>query len=300
MAAAVALTPSSAAAQAFTPPEGVGAVTLAWQFVDNTGHRFSDGSVLARGQSVTTSALVEVDYGVTDRLSATIGIPYVFAKYTGANAPLSNLPVDLCRCWNSAFQDFSLSARYRFGPDAWALTPMMRYDRPSHDYQYVGEAVVGRDLQEAQVGVTAALKLTHVLPKANVQASYFYAMVEKPLDDVGINRSNSAVEFGYALHRLLYASANTSWQRTHGGLRNGSPAGVPFLPPGELNTPDRFAQRDRVIRSNYWHVGGVVSYSMGQVDLFVSVTKYISGTDTHDGQAYTVGATFYFTVPKRS
>jgi len=40
--------------------------------------------------------------------------------------------------------------------------------------------------------------------------------------------------------------------------------------------------------------------SIGQVDLFVSVTKYISGTDTHDGQAYTVGATFYFSVLKRS
>ena len=49
------------------------ALTLAWQYVDNTGHRFSDGFLLARGQSVTQSALVEMDYGVTDRLSATAG-----------------------------------------------------------------------------------------------------------------------------------------------------------------------------------------------------------------------------------
>ena len=291
--------PSVAAAQAFTPPEGVGAVTLAWQFVDNTGHRFTDGSTLARGQSVTTSALVDVDYGVTERLSMSVGIPYVFAKYTGANEPFSGLPVDLCRCWNSSFQDFSVSGRYRLGSDSWAVTPVMRYDLPSHRYQFAGEAVVGRNLQEAQLGVTAAVKLLRILPRANVQVSYLFAIVERPLPDVGIDRSNSAVEFGYALHRSFYVSGNTNWQRTHGGLRNGSPSGAPFPPPGELNTPERFAQRDRVIRSNYWHAGATLSYSIRQTDLFLSVTKYMSGTDTHDGQAYTVGTTFYFSVPKR-
>ena len=290
--------PWPVAAQAFTPPAGVGAVTASWQFVDNTGHRFSDGSFLARGQSITTSALVELDYGFTDRLSTSIGIPYVFAKYTGANPPFSGLPIDTCRCWNSAFQDLSLSARYRLGDDAWAVTPVVKYDRPSHNYSYVGEAVVGRSLQEAQVGVSAGLKLVRILPKASVQVSYSYAFVEKPLADVGIDRSNGTFEFGYSLNRLLYVSGNATWQRTHGGLRNGSPSGSPFLPPGELNTDERFAQRDRVIRSNYFHAGGGLSYSASPVDLFFSVTKYISGTDTHNGQVYTVGTTWYFHVSK--
>jgi hypothetical protein len=281
-------------AQAFTPPEGVGAVTIAWQFVDNTGHRFSDGAFLARGQSLTTSALVEVDYGITDRLSTSFGIPYVFAKYTGANAPISGLSIDTCHCWNSAFQDFSLSGRYRLGTDSWAVTPVVRYGRPTHNYSYVGEAVVGRDLPEAQVGVSAGLKLRPVLPNASVQVSYEYAVVQQPLDDVGINRSNGTFEFGYTVHRRLFVSGSAMWQRTHGGLMNGSPTGDPFLPPGELNTPDRFAQRDRVLRSNYWHAGGGVSYTAGPVDLFLSVIKYISGTDTHNGEAYTLGTTWYF------
>ena len=292
--AALTSTPSTVAAQAFTPPAGVGGVTLAWQFVDNTGHRFTDGSFLARGQSVTTSALIELEYGLTDRLSGSIGIPYVFAKYTGTNAPISGLAIDTCRCWNSAFQDLSLSARYRFGDNTWAVTPVVRYDRPSHNYSYVGEAVVGRNLHETQVGVAAGLKLVSFLPKASVQVSYAYAFVEKPLDDVRVDRSNGAFEVGYSLHRLLYVSGSARWQRTHGGLRNGSPTGNPFPFPGELNTVDRFAQRDRVGRSNYWHAGGGLSYSAGPVDVFLSVTKYISGTDTHNGQAYTVGTTWYF------
>jgi hypothetical protein len=30
------------------------------------------------------------------------------------------------------------------------------------------------------------------------------------------------------------------------------------------------------------------------VDLFFAYTKYVSGTDTHNGQAYTVGTSWYF------
>lgn len=62
--------------------------------------------------------LLEMEYGVTDRLAATLGIPYVFAKYTGKEPPLSGQPVGICRCWHSGFADFSASVRYLFGDDA--------------------------------------------------------------------------------------------------------------------------------------------------------------------------------------
>ena len=188
--AVLAFAPSRVAAQAFTPPKGVGAVTLAWQFVDNTGHRLSDGTLMVRGQSVTTAAVFDLDYGLTDRLSTTIGIPYVFAKYTGAQPSFSGLPVDACSCWHSSFQDLSLSARYRLGDDTWALTPIAGYGRPSHDYPYAGEAVVGRNLQEARVGVNAVLKLVSFLPKASVHAGYTYSFVEKALQEIKNDRSN--------------------------------------------------------------------------------------------------------------
>lgn len=296
--AALASVPSPLAAQAFTPPKGLGAVTVAWQYVDNTGHRFSDGFLLARGQSATQSGLVELDYGVTDRLSATAGIPYVFAKYTGAMPPPSRLPVDACGCWHSSFQDLSLAARYRFGNETWAVTPVVRYVRPSHDYAYEGEAVVGRNLREAQVGVSAGARLTGFLSRASVQAGYTYSFVEKPLTDVSIDRSDGFVQLGYALKRRLYVHAVGNGQRTHGGLRIGSPTGNPFPPPGELNTPERFAQRDRVLSVNYWQVGGGLSYAAGPVDVFASITKYVWGRNAHNGQAYTLGATWYFDLSK--
>ena len=296
--AAFASLPALVAAQAFTPPEGVGSFTTFWQLVDNTGHRLTDGTLVVRGQSVTTSAVFELDYGVTDRLSATVALPYVFAKYTGALPPPSGLAVDACQCWHSSFQDVSLTARYRFGDNRWAVTPILKYDTPSHDYPYEGEAVVGRNLREVQVGVATGMKLVHLLPKASVQAGYTYAFVEKALPDIGIDRSNAFVDFGYALTRALYVRGDVTWQRTNGGLRFGSITGNPFPPPGEFNTPERFAQRDRLLRANYWHVGGGLSYSAGPVDVFVSMTKYVSGTDTHNGQAYTVGTSWYFDLSK--
>jgi hypothetical protein len=78
---AVLLLPASAAAQTFTPPARVGSVTVAWQWVDNTGHILTDGTFFPRGQSVTTSLLVEVDYGVTERFAATASVPFVFAFF---------------------------------------------------------------------------------------------------------------------------------------------------------------------------------------------------------------------------
>jgi len=297
-AAAFIFLPRVVQAQAFTPPQGVGSYTFAWQYVDNTGHRLTDGFLREAGQSVTTSLLNEIEYGVTDRLAVTAGIPFVFAKYSGALPPPSGLPVDECQCWHSSFQDFGFAVRYRFGDDFWAVTPTVRYDLPSHGYPYQGEAVVGKRLNELLVGLSVGRRLVSILPKTSVQASYTYAIVEQPLPDIPLNRSNAFFDIGYPLTRSLYIRGNASWQRTHGGLQAGSVTGDPFPLPGELNTPERQAQRDRLIRSNYWHAGGGMSYSFRSFDLFASFEKYVWGRDTHNGAAYTVGSTWYLAFPK--
>jgi hypothetical protein len=296
--AALASASSPIFAQAFTLPQGVGAVTFAYQYVDNTGHRLSDGLLVRRGQSVTQSAVFEAEYGITDRFSASFGVPYVWAKYTGALPPPSGLPVDACKCWHSGWQDFAVTARYRFGTETLALTPHVRYVFPSHDYRYQGEAVVGRDLDELQVGASAGARLPGFLSSASFQASYTYAFVEKPVD-VDINRSNLFVDLGYAVTRKLYARVGANWQNTPNGLRIGSPTGRPFFMPGDYRgRPDLFAQRDRVGRVKYWQVGGGLSYDVGPADVFASVSSYVWGRDAHDGEVYTVGATWYFDFGK--
>ena len=286
-AVAVLLLPASAAAQAFTPPPRVGSVTLAWQWVDNTGHIITDGTFFPRGQSVTTSLMAEVDFGVTERFAATASVPFVFAKYTGGLPPFSGLERDSCRCWNESFQDLSIAGRYRFGDEFWAITPQLRYIVPTHDYPYRGEAVAGPNLQQFLMGISGAVRLT-ALPKASIQGGYTYALVET-VEGVRPNRSNVTTSVGYALTRSLYVHGGALFQKVHGGLTVFDMAGAP---------PDQLAQADRLLKMRYWHMTGGVSYSTRFADLFFAVEPYIWGRDTHDGIAYTVGSTWSFDFSK--
>ena len=292
--AAVAIQARPAAAQAFTPPRRMGAITLGWQYIDNTGHRASDGYFAARGQSVSQSILLDADYAVTDRLAVTIGIPYVFAKYTGSLPPLSGRARDACQCWTSGLQDFSFGVRHRFGNGSWAVTPLARYGQPSHDYPYQGEAALGKNLTEFQLGIATGVRLGGWASRTNLQASYTYAFVEQALDEISVNRSNAFGGIGYAAHSRLYLHVGALWQRTHGGLRIGSDTGVPFKMPGEINTPERRAAGDQARRVNYWHVAGGLAFDAGPVDVFASYVRYVAGTDTHAGGAFTVGTSWYF------
>jgi hypothetical protein len=291
--------PAVAAAQAFTPPKGVGAITLGWQWIQNTGHRATDGTDNGQGDSVTTSLGLETEYGVTDRLSAGVGIPYTFAKYLGPPfTPISGQPYDACRCWNSAFGDFSFFARYRLGGETWAVTPLVRVGKPSHAYPFRGEAVVGKQLREALVGVFTGLRLVELLPSATVQAGYTYAFVEKAIDEISVNRSDAFVDFGYVVRRRLYVRATWLWEHTHGGKRIGSPSGDPFPMPGELDDgPGWLVESNRIRKVRYMQLTGGLVYDAGPVDVYGTFTKYVWGTDSHNGYVFGAGVTFYFGLP---
>ena len=111
------------------------------------------------------------------------------------------------------------------------MTPIVRLGQPSHDYPYRGEAVVGNQLTEAQVGLFTGLRLVNLLPAATVQAGYTYAFVEKAIDEISVNRSNAFVDLGYAVNSRLYVRAAWLWLHTHGGKRLGSLSGDPSSRP---------------------------------------------------------------------
>jgi hypothetical protein len=239
---------------------------------------------------------VEGEYALTDRLSVSAGLPYVFAKYTATVPPLPPIPyppVDECHCWHGGLQDFGFTTRYNLVGGAFALTPSVSIVLPSRNYDYVGEAVVGRNLREVRIAIDAGHRLDAISPKLSVQGRYSYAFVERVID-IPNNRSNATVEGGFLLTRKLATRGLVSWQHTHGGLRFGSPTPSTLPFPGEVNTPERLAQHDRLLRDNYWHVGGGGSYSFPQFDVFASYVAFVGGTDTHAGNAVTVGISWPF------
>src|ERR1700722_13765730 len=79
---------SHARGQAWVPPSGEGSITFSYQRIDNTGHRRTNGFLVPHGLSLDMSLYLEAEYAFTNRLSLTVGLPYVFAKYTDPNPPV--------------------------------------------------------------------------------------------------------------------------------------------------------------------------------------------------------------------
>ena len=270
-------------AQAWVPPARVGAVTLVYQDIDNTGHRSTDGSLFPPGyDSVSRAFLLNFDYAVNDRFSFAVEVPYLGTKYLGPNPSIFGLPLDDCFCWNHGWQDWGVTARYNLANGAFALTPSISLGVPTHDYSFFGEAVLGRNLKEMRIAVDVGQRLDAISPKLSVSGRYSYAIVEKVFD-VPNNRSNMAIESGFQVTRKLGASVGFRWQRSHGGLRS-----------TEFVVEELFEQYDRLIKDNSFHVTGGVAYSFPRFDVFASYLHYASGTDTHLGRAITTGVSLPF------
>jgi hypothetical protein len=295
-----AITADNAKSQAWVLPRGEGVVSFTYQRIDNTGHRRTNGFLVPRGRSLNLSLYLEAEYALTNRLSVTAGLPYVFAKYTDSNPPappIPFLPEDACRCWQTGWQDFGMTARYNLaggGSGAFALTPSVSLGAPSHDYKFRGEAVLGRNLREARIAIDVGRRLKELSSSLSVLGGYSYAFVERVMG-ISSNRSNARVQAAYVIKRKVQVHSQISWQRTHGGLRFGSPNSTDLPFPGEVNTPDLLYQHDRVMRDNYWHAGGGLAYSFPQFDVFATYVAFAGGTDTHAGRALTIG----FAVPFR-
>jgi hypothetical protein len=115
--------------------------------------------------------------------------------------------------------------------------------------------------------------------------------------DIPNNRSNATVEGGFLITRRLAARGLLLWQRVHGGLRFGGSDALPF--PGDVNTPERMFQHDRLLRDNNWRLGAGITYSMRQMDVFASYIEFVRGTDSHAGRAFTTGISWPFELGTR-
>jgi hypothetical protein len=292
-------TTPSCLAQAWVAPAHVGAINFGFQWVDNTGHRFTDGvsDTMFPGKSVDASLYLAIQYAFTDRLSADLGLPYVWARFIGpGETPPPFRPVDSCYCWHGGLQDFGLIVRYNAIGEiggAFALTPSVAVGAPSRNYDYQGEAVVGRNLEEVALAVDVGQRLDFISPLLSVQGRYAYAFVERVLD-IPNNRSNFSVEASYLLTPHLAVRGLAYWQWTHGGLRAGGPTLPDLPPPGDINTPERGEQHDRLLRNNYFHAGFGIVYQLPHLDVYATYIGFVNGTDTHKGAAYSVGISWPF------
>jgi hypothetical protein len=280
------LCPALVRGQAWLPPKGGGAVSLTLGHYAFDGHLAADGRKDPFGGTRAESMWVEGIYALTDRLALSAGLPFVTTKLTGsfpegvALGPLDDGD------YHGDFQDVRLELAFSLLSGDLGFSPFVGLGVPSHEYEYVGEAVPGKGLREVVVGVAAGRSLSPFLPRVYLHARYAYALVEAVDEDVSkLDRSNLDCELGYQVSSRLLTRLLARFQVTHGGLDLED----------MRHHPDFFRAHDRAARTNYFNLGLGAAFSLGPSwDVYAIFIKTLSGENAHQSRSLSVGATYYF------
>jgi hypothetical protein len=281
-AAIVALVAPSAAAQAFTPAQGEGSVSMLYQDQFFKYHMAPTTEVDA-GPIYARSLLLDVTYGLTDKIAVSVGLPFVGTRYGGSSPhPLADLsgpnPID-DGSWHTTAQDFRFDVRYNVTRNLMnkgvVLTPYVGSITPSHDYPYFVHSGFGRDLREVQIGASVAKLFEKGIPGLLIQGRYGYGFVEQVVD-ISHNRSLGSLEAAYFATPNLRLMALSSGQVTHGGIDFAGPPSIPLL------TRDQYLHHDQIERDNMLSVGGGASYAIGEtLDIYGSWMRTVAQRNGH-------------------
>ena len=283
-------------AQAWLPPQGEGVVSFVFQDQYFKYHMLPTTRV-DLGPTRSRSMLVDVTYGVTDKVSVSVGLPWMATKYSGRSPhPLQDFsgptPLDNGN-WHSTTQDFRFDLRYNVTRNLLGkgivVTPYVGSILPSHDYPFFAHAGYGRQLKEVQVGVAAA-KLFEEAGHLLVQGRYGYGFTEKVLD-ISHNRSVASLEVGYFVTPRLRLMALSSGQRTHGGI-DLTPNARAVLP------AEQFLHHDQITRDIGLSVGAGASFSLTQTfDVYGSWLRTVTQRNGHLlDRGVTVGLSWSFST----
>jgi hypothetical protein len=279
----VTLVVAPARAQAWLPAKGEGAVSVVYQDVFVQNH-YLGTTLVDAGHIQTQTVLVDITYGVTDKLAVTFGIPWVASKYSGDKPhPIADLsgpvptfsgvsPLD-DGAYHQTLTDIRFDVRYNIAKKWIVLTPFIGSVTPSHDYMTFAHAAPGQNTDVLQVGVSAAKLLDGVVPGLFVQGRYAYGIAEKFID-ISHNRSNVDLELGYFVTPKLRVLGLSTARVTHGGID--LPLNPFTLPPFEL------LYHDRIMREDFLNFGGGAAFALSEnLDLFGSMLHTVVGRNGH-------------------
>src|SRR2546427_4643622 len=121
------IAPSLAAAQAWVPQQGDGAVAILYQNQFVYEHTLDDGTRIDRGATRTHIMAIDLTYGVSDRVALNVSLPYIASKYSGVNphtaAQFGQTSVLDFGGYHGTAQDFRADLRYNAVKGATAITP---------------------------------------------------------------------------------------------------------------------------------------------------------------------------------
>lgn len=268
-------------AQSWLPKAGEGAVGMIFQDNSVKQHLTSDGKPLNAGNIDSHNVLMDVTYGLTDKIALSLAVPYVSSRYDGSK-PHPNAVLDN-GSYHGTMQDFRVNVRYGLVTGGIAVTPFAELIVPSHEYDYYGHAAPGRKLTELQVGMNVGHVFTRGLPNAYLQGRYGYGFTEQELG-ISHNRSILDAEVGYFINPRMRVFGLTATQYTYGGLplTTQFPADLCGGSTSALLSCENFRHHDQLARANLIDIGAGGQFSVTErLDVFASYATTVFGESVH-------------------
>jgi hypothetical protein len=276
-------------AQAWLNPKGEASLSIGYgnnfvkQHLGLFGEAFDDGHI--RSNSVA----IDLEYAITNRLSADFAVPWIESKYMGTDPHVApdGSTIDTGQ-YHGTFQDYAFALRWGAVTGQLAFTPYVTVIIPSHDYRYFAHSAAGRDLRELLLGFFTARRLDELVEGSYVQLRYSYAFVEKVLG-IFHNQSSGDLSVGYFLTPALGIRGIMAFGYTHGGLPApedpvawGKIYCDPVLQCGPGDPTPRWLHHDQITHDVYVHAGGGIQYALtGAVDVYVTYLSTVTGTGGH-------------------
>jgi hypothetical protein len=293
---------SSASAQAFIPSPGEGTVSLSYQSVVTDGQHGVSGKQLgqlALDVTNTHALLWYVEYGLTNRIAVHASLPYMQIRYRGGfphEIGIKGQPSNLDDgTYHGSVQDFYIGTRFKLLESSrFALTPFVEVIIPSHHYESLGQAAVGRDLRALVVGAAVGGFADDLLPGLHFQTRVSYAYLQQAVD-IRPNRTAIDSAVGYFVTPRFAIQFIETFQLTHDGIDWVPPPEFLAVHDGRPMTLEYFLNHDRLVRANALNFGAGISFNFtDRVGVFGTFTKLAWGENLPPPRSITVGMNWSF------
>lgn len=272
--------------------KGSGYFSASYQFIHTDGFEATTGK-LPVGTTDTHVLNLDFGYHLTDKWSASLGIPLIRKRYQGT-VPHDPRVLDPPRdsefiddgSYHTNFQDWYLKVSYLArNHGRWRIEPFAALGVPSNDYPFYAASAVGQNLTEFEIGAD----ITYMPPISDAwyRLEIGYVFVEETLG-VSIDHWLVNAEAGYFF--------TPRWSgRMFMMLKKGDGLEFPddFPPP---RTGERWYQHDRMIKHNYLNVGVGANWSInGRYAMSLSALTTVDAEQVFPVEyAFTVGLAYSF------
>ena len=278
-----------ASTQSGVPGKGHGSFSVAYQDLYIHYHTDGQGNKLFPGSIDNHALFIDFDYGLTDRLALSVGLPYKSNRFNGAKG---HNPCRYPDChgernlddrhYHGGWADVNIGLRYQWRSLPWAITPFVSYGAPSHEYVTFSHSALGTGQTRLELGVSVGRRFGPPAQNLYFQGGFGYSFMEV-VDHRRVNHSTLNLELGYFLTPRLTAQLRVVGQKTYNGLD------LSDYPPGQFD--EHFFHHDQNIRNDFVNVGAGLNYRLtDRYSLYANYGHTVWGENTHlIDHAITVG-----------